>query len=197
MVCSVDSNNTTAAAAAAAPGSEAVLCPFLRSVMPDTSSWFSFLADIQAGGCDWFVGAIIALGVSVEQYGVFNLLFHGAVLDLYRLNIPPTRLDLYNKFKEDVRSQLLERAVDGYVTLQDLVDVKIWIGEQVGQKIESGSQTETTILFIHAGGDSTTKKVRVDVVLDFLQNGISPPAEFKQQVGIFNTLFVNGQSKWQ
>jgi len=89
---------------------------------------------------------------------------------------------LYQQYPDQVKSQLQERAdSDGMITLQDLVDVKIWVADQAGEDPIVGiSQGETSLLFIMARGDLNTRLVPVDNVLTCLFDHVEPPGGLQQ-----------------
>jgi len=149
-----------------------ILCPLLKTIQPDTSNGLSFIEDLITKGN---AGAVLAtsfyFNALVLQQGLFTTLF-GGVLDLERLDEIPlvSHLDLYNSQTEAVTANLTAMAdADGYVTLQDLVQIKKWVAEiQKVDPIGFISQGETVLLFLAVGGDFDENKVLATDVIKFL-----------------------------
>jgi hypothetical protein len=169
---------TTQAAAAAAVEEPIILCPFFRTLEPNESNSVAFLWDVVVHG---HVGVGLAkslvFGAVVIQQGFWTALW-GGVLDLERLDEIPgiSHLDLYNSQFAGVSERLLAKAVtavdaDGYITLQDLVEVKKWVAEVNSvEEINVFSRGETVFVFLGAGGSLKTNRVLATDVLRFLQS---------------------------
>ena len=68
------------------------------------------------------------------------------------------------------------RARDGLITLQDLVEMKEWVADQVGVVPGEASKTETALLFVRSGGDLEAWTVGLEDVFRLL-NGQMPEAD--------------------
>jgi hypothetical protein len=175
-----DSTTTTshaAAAAAAAVEQPIILCPFFRTLKPNESNSGAFLWDVVVHGK---VGVGLAqslvFGAVVVQQGFWPALW-GGVLDLRRLDELPgiSHLDLYNSQFAGVSERLLAIAAaadaDGYITLQDLVEIKKWVAEVTSvEEINLFSRGETIFVFLGAGGSLKNNRVLATDVLRFLQS---------------------------
>ena len=171
-----------------------ILCPFFKTLQPDTSWSLPFLWDVVFHGN---VGVVLAkaliFGAVVAQKGFFTALF-GGVLDLERLDQVPgvSHLDLYNSQFEGVSERLNAAAIDGFVTLSDLVEVKKWVAEvNMVDSINIFSQGETVFVFLGAGGNLGEDKVLAADVLRFLQSDWEV-----KDIGPVNTInLAKGMSK--
>ena len=88
---------------------------------------------------------------------------------------------------------------DGYVSLQDLVDIKLWIAEQEGlsEGPSTISQIETNIAFIRAGGNYTdTLLVNMQDVLNFILQGQRPTVNDDNVVNSDNTAALFDVVDW-
>ena len=95
----------------------------------------------------------------------------GEAPDLRRLDEVPgvSHPDLYGAYPEVVRTRVEERAVDGRITLQDLVDIKIELARRAGvRRIRLSSRLETCLAFMRAGGELRTETVDAEAVLTLL-----------------------------
>ncbi|MEM8881662.1 MAG: hypothetical protein AAGC82_13805, partial [Pseudomonadota bacterium] len=79
-------------------------------------------------------------------------------------------------FIPELREMAERRARDGLITLQDLVERKEWVAEQVGVVPGEASKTETALLFVRSGGDLSAMTVGRDDVFRLL-NGQRPEAD--------------------
>lgn len=162
---------------------ETIKCAFLRMVVPDTTNMFTFLSDVVASGLD-SPGAVQVANLVVSLQQGNKALVEGKAPDIYRLAEVPgiSHLDLYLPFIENVTA-MLEKAENaaGEVTLQDLIDVKVWIAKQVNVLVSAASQTETEILFIRAGGNLQTGTIPTTDVLALVQG--FPPKHLHQVGG--------------
>jgi hypothetical protein len=161
---------TTTTAAAVAP----ILCPFFKTVRPNPAKSVKFLWDVVVrGNMELVLAKTLVFGAVVQQQGFFPALF-GAVLDIHRLDQIPgvSHRDLYNSQYSGVAERLLERAdTDGYISLQDLVEVKKWVAEvNLVKDIGVFSRGETVFVFLGAGGNLDSNKVLAMDALRFLQS---------------------------
>lgn len=173
LVAATDDSTTNAAATttdAAAP----ILCPFFKTVRPNPAKSLTFLWDVVVrGNVGLGLAKTLVFGAVVQQQGFFAALF-GGVLDIHRLDQIPgvSHQDLYNSQFQGVSERLLERADDdGYISLQDLVEVKKWVAEvNLVKDIGVFSRGETVFVFLGAGGNLDSNKVLAMDALRFLQS---------------------------
>ena len=169
------------------PGRD-ITCPFLKLIQPDTASFSSFVGDLRTNGN---VGKLLASAITFEttrmQKGAWAAMT-GAVPDLCALDQVPgiSHKDKYNAQLDGVTSRLEAASIDGFVTLQDLVEIKKWVADVEGiADISLGSRGETINLFLCAGGDLATDKVKAANVLSILQ---SEQIEELGETGLFSLL---------
>ena len=98
--------------------------------------------------------------------------------DIYRLDQVQgiSHDDLYQKYIPELRVMARARAVEGQITLQDLVEMKEWVADQVGVTPKEASKTETSLLFVRSGGDLRAWTVGLEGVFQLL-NGKRPEAD--------------------
>jgi hypothetical protein len=173
----------------------AILCPFLRMAAPDTSSFFGFVRGCSDAGMGWSTALFVTLQVTSAQKGLGAAL-RGQTPDLHQLDKVPgvSHPDLYGLKLEDLRSKADERAVEGRITLQDLVELKEWLAQTMGVAINEASQIETALVFIRAGGDFETARVALDDVFLLLE-GRAP--RNGGEVNLRTILKARRMSRWQ
>jgi hypothetical protein len=111
----------------------------------------------------------LAFGATLNQQGLWAALT-GRAPDVFRLEEVPgiSHLDLYQFRLDGVQSRLEARAVNGEVSLQDMIEVKKWVATDTGvSNISLISKGETVLLFLLAGGDKS-KTVPTSTVLNIL-----------------------------
>lgn len=154
-----------------------VLCPFLRIVQPDTSSLSAFTQDIIDAGVSPFLATAQSSILTAFQEGKgFRAVLRDEAIDVERLDELQAGInspDYYQLFPEAVAQRLTDVSMDGMVTLQDLVDVKLWVAGEVGVVPNDTSKISTYFSFLFPGGDLDTGLVELDDVLKFL-NGEMP-----------------------
>jgi hypothetical protein len=172
-----------------------IACPFIRAVDPDTTTWTAFIQDLADGGCSRAVCAPLAIATTQAQQGFLNAsTFH--VVDVTRLDEVPsgTKYSIYPDEVEQRMRQAATTNADGMITLQDLVDIKLWVAEQEGvDQPTLASKGETIVLFLRSGGDTGSWKVNPDNVLTLL-GGTLPDDE--STVGVFNVMRASRKADW-
>ncbi len=158
-------------------GERAILCPFLAMNPPDTTNVWTFARGCVDNGQSYSMALIVATMVTYAQKGLWAVLRHEAP-DIYRLDQVPgiSHDDLYQNYIPELREMAVARAVEGQVTLQDLVEMKEWVADQVGVTPGEASKTETALLFVRSGGDLTKWTVALEDVFRLL-NGQRPEAD--------------------
>ena len=158
-------------------GDRAILCPFLAMNPPDTTNVWTFARGCADNGQAYSMALIVATMVTYSQKGLWAVLRHEAP-DIYRLDQVPgiSHDDLYQNFIPDLRQMAAERAVEGQITLQDLVEMKEWVADQVGVVPGEASKTETALLFVRSGGDLSDWTVGLEDVFRLL-SGQRPEAD--------------------
>ncbi|MGX9355138.1 hypothetical protein ACS3SW_08235 [Roseobacteraceae bacterium S113] len=152
-------------------------CPFLAMNPPDTTNLWTFARGCVDNGQSYAMALFVATMVTYSQKGLLAVLRHEAP-DIYRLDQVPgiSHDDLYQDFIPELRDIAETRARDGYINLQDLVEMKEWVAEQVGVTPGKASKTETALLFVRSGGDLNTWTVGLEDVFRLL-SGQRPEAE--------------------
>lgn len=167
---------TRPAPAPAAPGAE-ILCPFLAMAPPSTRNALVFARGAAQNGMSGVMALFVTLQITLQQKGPVALLRLEAP-DLHRLDeVPGVSHDTrFARHLPALRVRADALAVDGRITFQQLVDLKRWVGEQEGKRIEPGtpSEIETSLAFLRAGGSLETWTVSVHDLFTLL-NG-EPPA---------------------
>ncbi|MEL6958471.1 MAG: hypothetical protein AAGL89_05900 [Pseudomonadota bacterium] len=155
----------------------AILCPFLAMNPPDTTNVWTFARGCADNGQAYSMALIVATMVTYSQKGLWAVLRHEAP-DIYRLDQVPgiSHDDLYQNHIPELREMAEVRAVDGLITLQDLVEMKEWVADQVGVDPREASKTETALLFVRSGGDLDAWTVDLDDVFRLL-SGQRPEAD--------------------
>ncbi|MEM7336198.1 MAG: hypothetical protein AAF490_29225 [Chloroflexota bacterium] len=150
-----------------------IKCPFLAMAMPP-SDFQGFVRACQNYGMSYPMALLVTCQVTTRQKG-FLALLKGETPDLHRLDEVEgiSHTDLYSAYLSEARTMANEIAVDGQITLQDLVTIKEWIASQENVSIIDSSKIETALIFLGAGGDLETSLVSVDDVFTLLQ-GIQP-----------------------
>jgi hypothetical protein len=75
----------------------------------------------------------LAAATTQAQQGFFNATT-SHVVDVTRLDEVPSDIN-YNSFAHEVEQRMRQAATtnaDGMITLQDLVNIKLWVAQQVG-----------------------------------------------------------------
>ncbi|MEM8776742.1 MAG: hypothetical protein AAGF53_17040 [Pseudomonadota bacterium] len=173
----------------------AILCPFLAMNPPDTTNVWTFARGCEDNGQSYSMALIVATMVTYSQKGLWAVLRHEAP-DIYRLDQVPgiSHNDLYQNFIPELREMAEMRARNGLITLQDLVEMKEWVGEQVGVTPGEASQTETALLFVRSGGDPEAWTVELEDVFRLL-NGQRPEADAVVTPGKLNQAM--DQARWR
>lgn len=172
-----------------------IICPFFNLLKPDTSNSIKFVADAsKRGNAAYGLLAFLNYQAIVAQKGLGKALV-GESLDIYNLDKIPgvSHLDLYQVRFDDVKLRFTELAdINGFITLNDMINVKKWVANDVGvTSINKISRGETVFLFNLAGGDISTK-VKASIVLDILE-GKKP----LQRYGKNNiSLLLKGLKSW-
>lgn len=170
-------------------------CPFLRALQPDTSSLWAFATDLETKGK---LGRIEGLGIGfqhvLEQKGLWAAL-GGAAPDIYRLDQAGkfSHADLYQKYL----SKFDDKAADGILTLDDLVNIKkeIAVLEQVAP-IARSSKIETGLLFLGAAGNLETGQVSLENVKTFLNGGAPVEGQAEVTFGAVKAVMDKCRSTW-
>jgi len=177
-----------------------ILCPFIDVYRPDTSSLSAFVSDCVANGVDRGFAFTLAFIATKAQSG-FLAALRGTAPDVFRLDEAPpvSHLDLYSAYPTEVRNQIAS-ATDGggSVSLNSLVEIKKWVAERTlgaGEGPGIVSRSETSLLFLKAGGDLSTGMVSADNVLRLL-DGDPPVPEPEESINSFVLLRASLQSDW-
>lgn len=143
----------------------AVTCPFLAMNSPDTTNMWSFARGCVENGMDYGMALFVTVQVTFQQKGLLAVLRHEAP-DIYRLREVSgiSHDDRYAPFQEELRAQAEDVAIDGRLTLQDLVVMKEWVANELGVTPNEASRIETALLFVRAGGESETWTVGMEDV---------------------------------
>lgn len=179
-------------------GNGTILCPFIKAAQPDTSSWSSFLSDLNAAGCTYPFCTSLTVGATTLQKP-FNFDLH--VVDIYRLGQIPhvSHKDLFNSQTAGVNKRINEYAMNnnGMVTLQDLVDIKLWVVNVTSGVSSPGffSKRETCLLFLRSGGDLISSKVLGGNVITMLA-GQFPNGTENVAVGYANLCLCERMTNW-
>lgn len=142
-----------------------ITCPFLAMNPPETTNMWSFARGCVDNGMDYGMALFVTVQVTYQQKGLLAVLRHEAP-DIYRLREVDgiSHDDRYARFQPELRAQAEEFAIDGRLTLQDLVVMKEWIATELGVTPNEASRIETALLFIRAGGDVETWTVSTEDV---------------------------------
>lgn len=183
-----------------------IKCAFLTIVKPSTRNIFTFIRDCSRGGLSTLGVIMVGCQVVYRQQGLWALLT-GCAPDLYNLENVPTisHNDLFFRHQSVVRPMLRERADEkGNITLQDCIDSKVRINKLLnGSKpVVHGSQLETTIAYLFAGGTATAEEkpeyphgcVNCEAFLSVI-NGVRPKTK-TGQVGFNNIKSTSKLGKW-
>lgn len=143
----------------------AITCPFLAMNPPDTTNMWSFARGCAENGMDYAMAVFVTVQVTYQQKGLLAVLRHEAP-DIYRLREVRgvSHDDRYALFQQELRAKAEEAAVDGRLTLQDLVVMKEWVARELNVTPNEASRIETSLLFIRAGGDFETWTVGMEDV---------------------------------
>ena len=147
----------------------AILCPFLAMNPPDATNVWTFARGCAENGQSYSMALIVATMVTYSQKGLWAVLRHEAP-DIYRLDQVPgiSHDDLYQNHIPELREFAATRAVEDQITLQDLVEMKEWVADQIGVVPGEASKTETALLFVGSGGDLDAWTVDLDDVFRLL-----------------------------
>ena len=177
------------------PGKD-ITCPFSKMVQPDTSSYWSFVEDFHTkGNMGRVLASVITFETTRKQKGLWAAMT-GEVPDLCTFDQVPgvSHKDKYSSQLAGVKSRIEVASIDGFVTLQDLVDIKKWVAEVEGVvDIVDSSKGETVLTFLSAGGDLVTQKVNASNVLSILQ---SKPIEEIGETTLSRVLEGGNLAKW-
>ncbi len=130
-----------------------ITCPFLAMNPPDTTNMWTFAKGCVSNGMDYGMALFVTAQVTYQQKGLWAVLRHEAP-DIFRLRevAGVSHEDRYIPFRDALRGQANGMAVDGRLTLQDLVALKEWVAREVGVTPNEASRIETALLFVRAGG---------------------------------------------
>ncbi|MEM6730008.1 MAG: hypothetical protein AAF658_00545 [Myxococcota bacterium] len=155
-----------------------VTCPFLALNPPDTSNLLTFAAGAEDNGMSYPMALFVGFDVTRKQRGLWAAITLRAP-DLHRLREVDgvSHDDRFALFLDELRPLADERAIDGRITLQDLVELKHWVAKRTGvETISEPSRIETSLAFIRAGGDLENWTVTVDDLFALL-SGKRPSAD--------------------
>jgi hypothetical protein len=140
-----------------------ITCPFLAMNPPDTTNMWTFTRGCVANGMDYGMALFVTVQITFLQKGLLAVLRHEAP-DIYRLREVPgiSHDDRYAPFQTELRAMANDMAVDGRLTLQDLVTLKEWVARRLGIVPNEASRIETALLFVRAGGDLETWTVDLE-----------------------------------
>ena len=163
-----------------------ITCPFLAMNPPDPSNMWTFARGCEANGMSYQMAVLVCMQVTFFQKGLLAVLRHEAP-DIYRLREVPgiSHDDRYALFQPELRAMADNMASNGRLSLQDLVEMKEWVAEQVGVEINEASRIETALLFVRAGGDFDTWTVDMEDVFRLIA-GQRPHAETVVTLGKMN-----------
>ncbi|MFT5062043.1 MAG: hypothetical protein ACI9AX_002376 [Polaromonas sp.] len=153
---------------------------------PDTTNMWSFARGCTGNGMDYAMALFVTVQVTYQQKGLLAVLRHEAP-DIYRLREVRgiSHDDRYAPFQQELRAQAEEVAVDGRLTLQDLVLMKEWVANELGVTPNEASRIETALLFIRAGGEVETWTVGMEDVFR-LMAGKRPSVDAVVTPGLMN-----------
>lgn len=119
----------------------------------------------------------VTVQITYAQKGLLAVLRHEAP-DIYRLREVPgiSHDDRYPPFPDDLRTKADPMAVNGRLTLQNLVTLKEWVARELNVVPNEASRIETALLFVRAGGNLETWTVDLDDTFRPV-NGQRPVAE--------------------
>lgn len=155
-------------------GEAKIKCPFLAISKPSMESRTAFVNDVEKFGMDRTMATFVAVQVGWQQNGLWSVL-KGEAPDIYSLDKVHgvTHCDLFSKYLPELEAMAKAKEIDGQITLQDLVEMKKWVAQQVQVEISEPSKIETSLLFVKAGGNLETQKVYTEDVFMLLK-GIKP-----------------------
>lgn len=164
----------------------AITCPFLAMNPPDTTNMWTFARGCTENGMDYAMAIFVTAQVTYHQKGLMAVLRHEAP-DLYRLRDVPgiSHDDRYGPYQPQLRSLAETLAVDGRLTLQDLVAMKEWVATELGVIPNEASRIETALLFVRAGGEFDAWTVDMDDVFRLLA-GQRPETDAIVTPGLLN-----------
>ncbi|TNE51818.1 MAG: hypothetical protein EP343_02855 [Deltaproteobacteria bacterium] len=147
-----------------------IRCPFLKIAKPTTRGLRNFAKDAKKAGMDYWMALFVAIQVTWVQKG-FWAVVKGETPNIYALHRVKgvSHCDLYASYLPELQTMAKKMEKEGQLTLQDLVKMKQWVAQQEKVKINEPSKIETALVFVRAGGDLKTGKVRTVDVFDLLQ----------------------------
>ncbi|HMO40171.1 MAG TPA: hypothetical protein PKE17_12230 [Saprospiraceae bacterium] len=167
-------------------GEAKIKCPFLAISKPSMESRAAFVNDVEKFGMDRTMATFVAIQVGWQQKGLWAII-KGKAPDIYALDQVHgvTHCDLFSKFIPELEEMVKAKEIDGQITLQDLVEMKKWVAQQVQVEISEPSKIETSLLFVKAGGNLETQKVYTEDVFMLLR-GIKPKRDAPINVTLLN-----------
>jgi len=133
-----------------------ILCPFLRMINPNKTH-----------DAESFIQITTHFGFAPDIAGPFNALVagnqglpKGSAVDIYKLAEAggTSHPDLYFLHFDEVKKETEARAKNGWVTYQDLVDIKVKVVAKAAGilpcNIDSQSKAETQFSYLRSGGNS-------------------------------------------
>ncbi len=151
-------------------GKAEIKCPFLAFAKPSIENRSAFVNDVEKFGMDRTMAQFVALQVGWQQKGLWSIL-RGEAPDIYSLESVHgvSHCDLYSSYLPELEQEARSLEVNGQITLQDLVQMKKWVAQQLQVEVVESSQIETALLFVKAGGDLETQKVYTEDVFTLLK----------------------------
>ncbi|MEM9242114.1 MAG: hypothetical protein AAGB07_19255 [Pseudomonadota bacterium] len=171
-----------------------ITCPFLAMKPPDTTNVWTFARGCVDNGMAYGMALFVTLQITYQQKGLLAVLRHEAP-DIYRLREVPgiSHDDRYAPFLAELRPVAEGMAVDGRLSLQDLVAMKEWVAAQVGVIPNEASRIETALLFVRSGGRVEDWTVGLDDVF-LLLSGKTPSVDAVVTPDLLNR--AREQSMW-
>lgn len=149
--------------------SGAITCPFLAMDPPPDDGLWAFARGAEANGMSLPMALVVGMQTTAQQKGL------GAALrleapDIRRLREVPgvSHDDRFAPHLAELRPLADSLAVDGQITLQQLVGLKEWVAAQEGVAVGEASRIETALAFVRAGGDAETWTVGVEDLFTLL-----------------------------
>lgn len=172
-----------------------ITCPFLAMDPPDTTNMWTFARGCVASGMDYSMALFVTLQITFQQKGLLAVLRHEAP-DIYRLREVRgiSHDDRYAPFQTELRPMAADMAVDGRLTLQDLVTLKEWVARKLDVVPNEASRIETALLFVRAGGDLEAWTVDLEDTFRLIA-GTRPRAEAVVTPGKLDQ--TRAQTRWR
>lgn len=132
----------------------AITCPFLAMDPPEARNIWAFARSCETNGMAYSMALFVAAQITVQQKDILALLRHEAP-DIYSLHQVPgvSHADRYGLYIVELRPLAQKVAVNGRLSMQDLVELKKWMAQQEGVEIIESSRIETALAFVRSGGD--------------------------------------------